>query len=403
VLKLVVQEVAMKRLLSLAAVLGMIGATGVCRAQGTSRAAEATHVAGDISGNWQGTLHTGKDLRIILTFYKGEKDGWSAKMYSIDQGAQPINATSVVKQGDDIKIAVDAIGGVFDGKLSADGKTISGKWTQGPTPLDLVLVKATPETAWEIPAPPPPPKVLPADADPSFAVATIKPNPSGAPSMQGLNTNGHDFRVRNGSLGDLVSFAYNVQMKQIIGGPSWMDVDRYDIDAKQDQDGLGTDKQLRSMVRKLIEDRFQIKIHHEKRDFAAFVLTVGKGGQKLTASQSKGPLPGMGFIPRAGGIVMRINNGTLDDMTDFLQSAVLDRPVVNHTGIAGRYDISMKFTPDDSQFKGHPPKIPADTDTVEAAPSLFEAIEQQLGLKLSSEKTAVDAIVIDHVEKPSAN
>jgi uncharacterized protein (TIGR03435 family) len=359
--------------------------------------------AQDISGNWQGTLHAEKDLRIILNFYKGEKDGWSAKMYSIDQGGMPINATSVVKQGSDIKISVDMIGGVFEGKLSQDGKTISGTWTQGPKPLDLVLVKATPETAWEIPAPPAPPKLLPADADPSFSVATIKPNPSGAPSMQGLNTNGHDFRVRNGSLGDLISFAYDVQMKQIIGAPSWIDSDRYDIDARQDQDGLASDKQLRAMARKLIEDRFQLKVHHEKRELPAFVLTIGKGGQKLTPTQIKGPLPGMGFMPRPGGIMLRVNNGTLNDLTDFLQSAVLDRPVVNHTGIDGRFDITLKFTPDESQFKGHPPKLPEETDTTDTAPNLFDAIQQQLGLKLAAEKTDVDVIVIDHVEKPSPN
>jgi uncharacterized protein (TIGR03435 family) len=271
--------------------------------------------------------------------------------------------------------------------------------------MPTTLVRATKETAWEIPPPPAPPKLLPADADPSFAVATIKPNPSGGSSMQRLTTDGHNFVIRNGSLGDLISFAYNVQIKQIIGGPSWMDQDRYDVDARQDEDGLASDKQLRTMARKLIEDRFQLKVHHDKRELPAFVLTVGKGGQKLTPTQIKGPLPGMGFRPMPGGIMLRVNNGTVDDLTDFLQSAVLDRPVVNHTDIEGRFDITVKFTPDDSQFKGHPPKLPADadTDTAEAAPSLFEAIQQQLGLRLAAEKTDVDVIVIDHVEKPSPN
>ncbi len=359
--------------------------------------------AQDISGNWQGTLHANKDLRVVFNFYKGEKDAWSAKMYSIDQGAMPIKATSVVKQNSYIKVSVDMIGGVYEGELSEDGKTLSGTWTQGPKPLPLVLVKATPETAWDIPAPPSPPKLLPADADPSFAVATIKPNPSGGTSMQRLTTNGHDFTVRNGSLGDLISFAYDVQTTQIIGGPGWLDEDRYDIAARQDQDGLANDKQLRGMARKLIEDRFQLKVHHDKRELSAFVLTVGKNGQKLTPTQATGPLPGMGFQPTSGGLMLRINNGTVDDLTDFLQSAVLDRPVVNHTDIAGRFDIGVKFTPDDSQFKGHPPKPPAETDTTDTAPNLFEAVQQQLGLKLSAEKTQVDVVVIDHVEKPSPN
>jgi uncharacterized protein (TIGR03435 family) len=271
------------------------------------------------------------------------------------------------------------------------------------TPIALPLERATPETAWDIPPPPPPPKLLPADADPSFSVATIKPNPSGATSMQRLTTNGHDFTVRNASLGDLISFAYNVQMKQVLGAPSWVDEDRYDVDARQDQDGLANDKQLRSMARKLIEDRFQLKVHRDKRELPAFVLSVGKDGQKLTPTEVKGPLPGMGFRPAPGGLKLQINNGTLDDLTDFLQSAVLDRPVVNQTGIPGRFDIGVTFMPDDSQFKGHPPKLPAETDTTDTAPNLFEAVQQQLGLKLAAEKAAVDVIIIDHVEKPSPN
>ena len=87
--------------------------------------------AQDLSGNWQGTLKAGKDLRVIFNFYKGDKDAWSAKMYSIDQGGQAIPGTSVTKQGSSIKISVDMIGGTFEGKLREDSKTISGTWTQG--------------------------------------------------------------------------------------------------------------------------------------------------------------------------------------------------------------------------------------------------------------------------------
>jgi uncharacterized protein (TIGR03435 family) len=226
-----------------------------------------------------------------------------------------------------------------------------------------------------------------------------------------LNTNGHDFRVRNGSLLDLIGFAYNVQVKQIIGGPSWIDQDRYDIDARQDQDGFANEVQLRGMVRKLLEDRFQLKIHHDKREMAAFVITVSKGGAKLIPSDSKVLLPGMKNRPVPSGVAMRINNGTTDELAEFMQATIFDRPAVNRTAIEGRYDMTVTFTPDDSQFKGHPPRLPAAAaggtgnvaETVEAAPGLFEAMDKQLGLKLSSEKADVDAIVIDHLDHPSAN
>src|SRR5581483_699750 len=95
------------------------------------------------------------------------------------QPGPPINASSVTQQGSTVKIAIVAIGGSFEGKLSSDGNSIAGTFTQGPMPQPLTLARATPETAWAIPEPPPPPKLLPADANPSFEVATIKPTPPG--------------------------------------------------------------------------------------------------------------------------------------------------------------------------------------------------------------------------------
>jgi uncharacterized protein (TIGR03435 family) len=207
--------------------------------------------------------------------------------------------------------------------------------------------------------------------------------------------------VRNGSLNDLVTFAYSLQVKQIVNGPEWMDSDRYDIEANPEQPGTPNTEQMRIMVRKLLADRFKLTFHHEKRDLAAYVLTVGKTGQKLTPTQSKGNLPGFFYTPGTGGLMIHLINGTMNDFTDFLQMIVLDKPVVDQTGIAGRFDNNVTFTPDDSQFNGHPPKVPA--SNVSEAPNLFDAIQQQLGLKLTAQKTAVDVIVIDHVEKPSPN
>ncbi|MEO6803721.1 MAG: hypothetical protein ABI197_10830, partial [Granulicella sp.] len=165
----------------------------VAQAQAAAPAVSAAHVPGDIAGDWQGTLQAGdKSLRTILKISKADK-GWSAKMYSIDQGAQPFNATSITLNGSAFKYTVDLIGGSYEGTLSADGNSITGNWAQGPNPLPLTLVRATKETAWEIPAPPPPLKLMAADADPSFDVATIKPNDSGATRMQSLTVNGRNF------------------------------------------------------------------------------------------------------------------------------------------------------------------------------------------------------------------
>ena len=166
------------------------------------------------------------------------------------------------------------------------------------------------------------------------------------------------------------------------------------------------------MIKKLLADRFALKEHSDKRDLPAFVLTEAKSGNKLSPTQLTGPLPGLGFSPGDGGIRLNVANGTMDELAGFLQMIVLDRPVVNQSQIKGRYDFHVVFSPDDSQFHGHPPRTrpAADASTAtdpakpaDSAPNLFEAFQQQLGLHLAAEKTAVNVIVIDHVDKPSAN
>jgi uncharacterized protein (TIGR03435 family) len=379
---------------------------GLAQASGTAAPAvapaSAVHARGDIAGDWQGTLQAEKSLRVVLKISKSDK-GWGGMMYSIDQGAFPIKISSVMLNGSTLKYSVEMIGGNYEGALSADGNSIVGTWTQGANPLPLTLVRTTKETAWEIPAPPPPPKLMAADADPSFDVATIKPNDSGGTSMQGLYLRGRNFSIRNGSLADMVAFAYNLHKKQIVNGPAWMDNDRFDIDGVPDKEGVPNDKQLRKMMQKLLADRFKMTFHQEKRDLSAYVLTVGKDGQKLKPTQLNGPLPGFGIRPGPGGLMLNVMNSTMPDFTSFLQMLVLDRPVVDRTGITGRFDFECKFTPDDSQFNGHPPPLPKQAEDAETSPNLFEALLQQDGLKLDAQKTAVDVIAIDRIEKPSAN
>ena len=369
--------------------------------------AAEVHAKGDIAGDWQGTLEAGKSLRVIARIAKTDK-GWASKFYSIDQTPQPFTASTTTLEGQTLKFEVALIGASYEGTLSADGNTIVGKWSQGGNPLPLTFVRATKETAWEIPAAPPPIKRMAADADPSFEVATIKPNDSGATSMQQLTINGRNFQTRASSVGDLISFAYDVQKKQIVNAPEWIDKDRYDIAGVPDVEGAPGVVQLKSMIRKLLAERFKLTFHKDKKEMSAFVLTVAKTGPKMTVNESKGPLPGFGMQPTASGLNLPVFNASMNDLSSVLQSMVLDRPVVNQTGLTEKYDFALKFTPDDSMFNGHPPTLPtkADapkSDAVEPSPSLFEAIQQQAGLKLEAQKTAVEVIAVDHLEKPSAN
>jgi uncharacterized protein (TIGR03435 family) len=363
----------------------------------------------DIVGTWQGTLHIAAaadhpeiNLRIMNKISKNEKGELKVADYSIDQGGQAMMATTASFEGGVLTYAIENIGGKYQGTMSADGKTIHGTWTQGPNPLPLDMERANSETAWEIPKPP---KAMAADANPSFEVATIKPNNSGATQMQALIIRGRNFIARASSVKDLLSFAYNVQSKQILNGPAWMDSDRFDINAVPDAEGVPNSEQIRVMIQKLLADRFALKFHHEQREMEAYVLEVGKGGAKMPVNESKGQLPGLGFRPGPTGITLMAGNATMSDLTGFLQVLVLDRPVVDRTGLTARYDLKCTFTPDDSQFNGHPPKLPEQTDTaaVTPAPGLYQAVQDELGLKLTAEKTNVDVIVIDHLDHASAN
>ena len=180
-----------------------------------------------------------------------------------------------------------------------------------------------------------------------------------------------------------------------------MENDKYDITALPDIAGQPNIKQLKSMVKKLLKDRFKLAFHQEKKELSVYALTVGKTGPNLTKSDGDpNGLPGLGM--RALG-ALTVRNATLENFVHLLQSTVLDRPVVDQTGLAGRFDFTLNWTPDESQFGGLGVKIPTPSDAANAPPGLFTAIPEQLGLKLDATKAPVDVIVIDHVEKASEN
>lgn len=361
--------------------------------------------AQNLTGTWQGALQVpqapGGQLRIVMKVSTTDADTLKAVMYSIDQGGQPINANAVTLQGSAVKISVVPIGGTFEGKLSGDGNTIAGTWTQGP-PLPLTLTRATPQTAWTIPEPPPPPKLMPADANPSFEVATIKLSQPNSPGKGiGVDRSGR-FSTRNETLIDLITFAYGIHSRQLASAPDWLSTERYDIVAKPDTPGVPNDKQVRGMMQKLITERYKLAFHREKKDLTVYAITVGKTGPKLSkADASAGNLPGLGL--RGLGRAM-IRNATMGDFASFMQTVVLDRPVVDQTGLTDKFNFTLDWTVDETQFPDRQglPVAPPDPNA-ETFPDLFTAVQQQLGLKLESTKAPVDVLVIDHVEKPSEN
>jgi uncharacterized protein (TIGR03435 family) len=357
--------------------------------------------AQNVVGAWQGSIKAGaRELRIVIKISL-ENDKLKAVMLSLDQGAQAIPVSAFTKDGPIIKMTVSAVGGTFEGKLSADGNTIAGTWTQG-TPLPLNLARATPETAWSIPDALPPPKVMPADATPEFEVATIKPSTPDERTSFLVNRSGM-LNATNTSVSDLIKFAYDVHSKQI-KGPAWIGSEKYAITGKPDVEGTPSIKQLKLMVQKLLADRFHITVHREKKELAVYAIGVGKTGPKIEKNDSNpNGLPGFGGGPRG----LRVMNATMREFAEFLQSRILDQPVVDQTGLgSARYNLILKWTPDGSQPQpggAAAPGTPPPADDADAPPDLFTAFQQELGLKLESTKAPVDVLVIDRVEKPTAN
>jgi uncharacterized protein (TIGR03435 family) len=377
--------------------------TSLCSAPTAAEQAATADATHKIDDTWQGTLHVPQagDLRIVFKVKKDDKGALQVSNYSIDQGGAEIKANSASFDNSVFKFAIQRIGANYEGKMSDDGESISGRWMQGPNSLLLLLERAKPETAWAIPTSPPGLEPMAADADPNFEVATIKPSlPDQSDKMMG-ERNSH-FVTKNVTLADLIKFAYSVQDKQVFGTPSWVGSDKWDIEAQPDVPGVPNNQQARIMVQKLLADRFQLKFHKEKKEMSAYVLTAGSAEQKMTRADSSEQRPHMtfhGFSP----VYLTVQHATMGEVCQLFQAAVLDRPVVDQTALLGRWTFQLKWTADESQLGGLGVKAPLPSDAADAPPPLFTAIQEQLGLKLVSQKVQVEVIVIDQLQQPSPN
>jgi uncharacterized protein (TIGR03435 family) len=351
-----------------------------------------------LAGTWQGSIADGKDsLRVVVKITEDDKR-LGGTLYSIDQGGDPLALSSISFKDGTLSFAIALINGRFSGTLSTDANSLTGQWTQGSgKPDPLTLVRAGKDAEWEIPKPAVP---MARDADPAFEVATIKPSKPGEEGS-GYGLDGRHVTTENTSLDNLIGYAYDIHRNQIINPPDWADSDKFDISGVPDLPGEPSDEQSKIMFRKLLADRFQLKFHREKKELSVYVLSVAKGGPKnLTKSAASGEGFSIPIGGAKGGVKMTVQNGTMTNFAIFgLQGAVVDRPVVDRTGLTDRYDFAIRWMPDDSQFGGHL-QLPAVQDPL---PNLFTAMQEQLGLKLEPMKTPVDVLVIDHAEKPSAN
>lgn len=259
----------------------------------------------------------------------------------------------------------------------------------------------------------------------SFEVASIKPSEGDGHMVRIQTSPGGRYTASGVTLKMLIQQAYDVKDFQITGGPAWMSTMAFDIVAKAENPEVSRD-QIRLMMQSLLADRFQLKFHRETRELPVYALVVGKNGHKLQLSETQ-PDPeaastsapktgaamaaGDGGAPKPRGTMMMMGRGQINaqmaSMSAFVNALAqqLGRPVIDKTDLKGSYDIKLEFTPDETIHRmigggGGAEAAPAADSS---GPSIFTALQEQLGLRLESEKGPVDVLVIDSAEKPSGN
>ncbi|MFZ0339561.1 MAG: TIGR03435 family protein [Terracidiphilus sp.] len=234
-------------------------------------------------------------------------------------------------------------------------------------------------------------KPMARDADPAFEAAVINPSDPNDHN-QGFHLNGHRISVENMSMTSLICFAYSIQKSQIVDAPRWFDEQLWDIQGVPDAEGAPNWHQYRRMLQKLLSSRFSLQMHPDKRVLLVYTLTIAKGGPKLEKSKSD---PDALSDQSGHGVgSQQFMKFTNDSMTDFAQLLQLmgDRPVIDQTNLSGRYDFTLLWTPDEMRA--------AESD---AAPGLFTAVREQLGLKLEAARIPADVFVIDAATRPTQN
>jgi uncharacterized protein (TIGR03435 family) len=222
---------------------------------------------------------------------------------------------------------------------------------------------------------------------PAFEVASIRANPGPWHVMLGYSSSGPRLTLEAWRPFALIMEAYDLKTYQVSFTPS--DDALYDIAAKAEGDGTPTKAEFRLMLRRLLADRFNLKFHREMRELPVYAMVVGKGGVKFKENAAEKPAKSYGGV-NGRNQYMELSQGTMEMVADRIG---VDRPVIDKTGLTGKYDIRLEATP---EFRINNNPQPDDL-------RIFDAIQQQLGLKLEPQKASMEVLVVDHMDKPSAN
>jgi len=234
----------------------------------------------------------------------------------------------------------------------------------------------------------------------AFDVATVKPSDPDLRAGRFFKMDGpHRWVATNFTLTALIALAYDLNPRTISGGPGWMESQHFNIEAIAPGDVKPTRLEQMQMLRALLVERFGLKFHREEKEFSIYELTVAKGGSKLKPAVNPDAPPELIGVVYPGKIEVPAKSVTMDDFVAMLQRATLDRPTVNKTGLTGKYDFTLDWAPDETQYGGDIPKAPDDAPL----PPLFTAVTEQLGLKLTATRGLVSAMVVDAAAKPQAS
>ena len=234
------------------------------------------------------------------------------------------------------------------------------------------------------------------NASQAFAVATIKPSAPDAVALTQIR--GNRFASAGTTFVDIFKYAYNVHPDQVVGGPAWLRTEKFDILAGPETEKRPSSDQMKAMVQQLLVERFHVVMHHEQKMLSVYALVKTADAPKLTKSTADpNGIPAVGYDPRGE---LYANNATMANFATFLQRFVLDRPAVDQTGIAGHFDLVLRWTPDNLHAGGKPGDLQDDASVL---PSFFTAMKEQLGLRLQPTKAATDVFLIDRVEQPAEN
>jgi uncharacterized protein (TIGR03435 family) len=234
------------------------------------------------------------------------------------------------------------------------------------------------------------------DAPVAFEAATIKPTD---PAFGGILVGfpGGSFSARGFTLRDLVAFAYELDNRQVVDVPKTLETDRYDITGKLPSGMQPNPATARRMLQALVADRFQVKFHRETREMPVYVLTVARGGHKMKPRTQGDGGEGRSMLFRGANVPGR--DVTVAMLAEGLQKLVLDRPIVDKTGLTTNFDFDLTWRPEANQFNGRGASLPPDPDK----PDIFTALQEQLGLKLDPQRGPAEVLVIDKAETPTEN